>query len=250
LRYIDQHAIAKPSCFPKLRVCHSGAVAMPESSIIERLEKHFGVPLQEGYGLSEATSIVTSNPNDRALQKKGTVGKALPGIQLCIRHPETLEALAIGDVGEVWVKGNTVCQGYWRNPPATSERITAEGWLRTGDIGFLDTESYLTLINRLDDVINVAGLKVYPREIESVLLDHPAIEQVAVFGMPCPKRFQQVVACIVLKPGAVVSWAELKIFCRQSLSGYKIPKRFHEFDTLPQTASGKIQRNLLRASLC
>jgi acyl-CoA synthetase (AMP-forming)/AMP-acid ligase II len=221
---------------------------MPET-VIPQLEALFGVPLQEGYGLSEATSIVTSNPNEKTLHRAGTVGLALPGLKLSIRDPETMDVLGTHQTGEVWVKGPTVCQGYWRNPEATHSRILPDGWLRTGDLGCLDESGYLTLINRQDDVINVAGLKVYPREIEEVIVQHPAVQQVAVLGVPCPRRFQTIVACVVLSQGNDLTLTELKRFCKQSLSGYKVPKILKIMEILPQTASGKIKRHLL-ASTC
>ncbi len=224
-----------------VRVCHSGAAAMPVD-LIEKIENAFDAPVQEGYGLSEATSMVTSNPLTGP-RKPGTVGPAIPGVEIQVWDAENNPT--INNIGEVMVRGAIVMLGYYENVSATESKIIND-WLKTGDLGTLDTDGYLTIASRKDDLINVGGVNVYPKEIELVLRQHPTIEEVVVTGRPSHLYHQEVWAFIVLKTDAEKPSNEaLHQFCEPYLAKFKIPKHFEWRKDLPKTASGKIQRNKL-----
>jgi len=225
-----------------VRVCHSGAAAMPTIWITD-IETAFEAPVQEGYGLSEATSIVCSNPL-HGPRKPGTVGPAISGVRLAIWDADN-QPLPPDTVGEIVLQGDVVMLGYYQNPEATVQKIV-NGWLKTGDLGFLDTDGYLTIVNRKDDLINVGGVNVYPKEIEAVLREHPAIADVAVTGRPSHLYHQEVWAFLVHDPAQPKPSNEaLFQFCQPYLAAFKIPKHFEWREELPKTASGKIQRNKL-----
>jgi long-chain acyl-CoA synthetase len=226
-----------------IRICHSGAAAMPVA-LIEQIELAFGAPVQEGYGLSEATSIVCSNPllGDR---KPGTVGPAIPGVSVSVRD-EAGTALPTGAVGELWVSGPTVMAGYWDNPVETERVLTSDGWLKTGDAAKMDEDGYVTIVDRLDDMMKVGGVKVYPREVEEVLYQHPQIEAVAVVGRPSHLYHQEVHAFVVLRPGTELTLDEVHRFCDGRLAAYKIPKHLHCVDVLPKGPTGKLMRRMLK----
>lgn len=225
-----------------VRVCHSGAAAMPVS-LIQSIEATFNAPLQEGYGLSEGTSMICSNPLT-GTRKPGTVGVAINGVTIAI-WDDNNQPLAANTIGEVVLQGDIVMQGYYKNPQATQQKIVNH-WLKTGDLGSLDTEGYLTIASRKDDLINVGGVNVYPREIETVLLQHPAIQQAAVTGRPSHLYHQEVWAFLVVNKGSKKPTNdELFQYCQQFLASFKIPKHINWVADLPKTASGKIQRNKL-----
>jgi long-chain acyl-CoA synthetase len=240
----------KPPVCEALRVCHSGAAPMP-ISVLNALEATFKVPVQEGYGLSEATSIVCSNPLN-GIRKPGTVGPALPGLRVRVVDPETRSCVTTpNSAGDLEVCGHTLMQGYYQQPQLTQSvlsRPDAEGqvWLRTNDWASIDADGYVSILGRGDDLINVAGVKVYPREVEEVLLQHPAIQAVAVVGEATPVYHQQIRVYAVLQPGqAPPTLRALRAFAKDTLASYKLPRALTWVDTLPQTPSGKIMRRLL-----
>ena len=223
---------------PKLRlVLLGGAATTPE--LLQRCVDE-GVPVATTYGMSEtASQIATTLPGD-AVRKPGTVGKPLMFTQVRVVDDNEND-LPTGEYGEILVKGPTVMQGYYGNPEATAATLR-DGWLHTGDIGYVDDDGDLFLVQRRSDLIISGGENVYPAEVEAVLRQHPAIKEGAVVGINDPEWGQRVAAAIVLHNGKSLSATEVESFCREHLAGYKIPRVVKFVDALPQTASGKIER--------
>ncbi|MEM9950412.1 MAG: o-succinylbenzoate--CoA ligase [Chloroflexota bacterium] len=202
------------------------------------------IPVATTYGLSEASSQVATTLAGDAVKKAGTVGKPLMFTQIKIVDDDG-NPQASGDYGEVLVKGMTVMQGYYNNPDATAKTIR-DGWLHTGDIGYLDADGDLFLVQRRSDLIITGGENVYPAEVEAVLRQLPDIAQVAVVGVDDAEWGQKVATAIVLTENATLSTEDVTIYARQHLAGYKIPRLVRFVDALPLTGSGKIQRNAVR----
>jgi long-chain acyl-CoA synthetase len=224
-----------------LRFCISGSAPLP-GTVLEAFEKRFRAPLLEGYGLSEAAPVVSVNPFD-GVRKPGSAGLPLPGVEVRIVG-ETGEACAAGDVGEVTVKGPNVMEGYLRMPEETAAAVS-DGWLRTGDMGRLDDDGYLFIVDRKKDLILHRGMNVYPREIEEVLLKHPAIAEAAVIGTPHPNHGEVPTAYVILNDGASVTADDVKEACSSQLAAYKVPKAVHFVKDVPRTATGKIHKRKL-----
>ncbi len=231
-----------------LRVCHSGAAPMPQE-VFHQVEAVFGAPVQEGYGLSEASSIITSNPL-HGPRKPGSVGLPLSGLDVRVFQDSEMGdgdvECAAGEIGEIRVRGPVLMQGYYQRPEET-EKVLVNGWLRTKDLAYRDEDGYIFIVDRMDDLINIGGVKVYPREIEEVLYRHPMVASVAVIGTPASIHYQTVKAYVVLKPNEVCSKEDLQTFCQPYLADYKIPKIVEFVDEIPQSATGKILRKELRA---
>lgn len=227
-----------------LRVCHSGAAPMAET-VFHEVERVFGAPVQEGYGQSEASSIITSNPL-HGVRKPGSVGLPLPGIEVCVVDETTLQPVPPHTIGELLAKGETVMQGYWKRPEASAKVLLADGWLRTGDMAYLDTDGYVHIVDRRDDLMNVGGVKVYPREVEEVLYKHPAVQAVAVVGIASELYHHIIKAYVVLRPAVKCTVKDLQTHCRESLAAYKIPQYIEFVGEIPQGATGKILRKELR----
>ncbi len=218
-----------------------GAAPMP-APLITTFETRYGVPIIEGYGLSEGTCASTTNPRN-GLRKPGTVGRALPGQQIAIVGPDGAPVSA-GIPGEVRIKGPTVMRGYLNRPQETAETII-DGWLRTGDIGVLDDDGYLTLVDRAKDMIIRGGENIYPKEIESVLYRHEAIAEAAVVGRPDPVYGQVPVAFVTVKSGAQLSSQDLAEHLAGSLAKYKRPELTF-VESIPKNPVGKIDKPALR----
>ena len=204
-----------------------------------------GVPLTEGYGLTEASPVVCVNPlnSDRYT---GSIGLPVPSTDIFITDSYGNE-LSVGEEGELWVKGPQVMKGYWNNPEETKEVITESGWLATGDIAKVDEKGYVYIVDRKKDMILVSGFNVYPNEVEEVLASHPAIKEVAVVGVKYKDNTELVKACIVLEDGyAKIEKKTITDFCRESLTSYKIPRMIEFMDDLPKTNVGKVLRRELR----
>jgi len=228
-----------------LRLCISGAAPLPKA-VHQKFEEKFGIPLLEGYGLTEASPVVTLNPEDKRVP--GSVGKALPGVQLRIVE-EAGREMPQGDVGEICVRGENVMTGYFENPEATREAFLDDGhqWLKTGDVGFLDAEGYLMISDRKKDLIIVKGLNVYPKEVEDVLLAHPAVQEAAVIGIQDETGDELIKAFVTLKEGAPSDKQELLKLCRSKLAPYKCPRDLEIRKELPKNTLGKILKRTLRA---
>ncbi len=226
----------------RLRVAVSGGAALP-AELLRRFEERFGVPILEGYGLSETSPVATFNRVDRP-RRPGSVGLPVWGVEVKIIAADGTEA-ATGEPGEIAIRGHNVMKGYFRRPEATAEATDAQGWFRTGDVGTRDADGYVYIVDRKKDMIIRGGFNVYPRELEEVLLTHPDVSLAAVVGMPHPSHGEEVKAFVVRVPGAALTEAELVAWCRRNMAAYKYPRIVEFRDTLPMTATGKILKREL-----
>jgi acyl-CoA synthetase (AMP-forming)/AMP-acid ligase II len=230
---------SRPAGAEKLRFIRSCSASLPPQ-VMHDLEQAFGAPVLEAYGMTEAAHQMCSNPLPPAARKPGSVG-AGTGITVSIMDDQG-EHLAIGDRGEVVIKGPNVITGYENNPEANTASFV-DGWFRTGDQGVLDAEGYLTLVGRIKELINRGGEKISPREIDEVLLAHPAVAEAVCFGVPHPTWGEEVAAAVVLREAT--SESDLMAYCKDRLADFKRPKQIHITETIPRTATGKIQRRLV-----
>jgi len=229
--------------FNPVKLCISGAAALPKETFFA-FEKRFRIPLLEGYGLTEASPVVTLNP-PQGLRKSGSIGKSISErIKLKIVDPEGRE-LEPEKIGELLVKGPNVMQGYYQKPQATQEAIK-DGWLYTGDMAKFDQDGYVYIVGRKKEMINVRGLNVYPREIEEVLYQNPKIKEAAVIGVLDSHKGEVPKAFIVLKEKTTASEQEILQYLRQRLANYKIPKYIEFREELPKNTTGKILKRLLK----
>ncbi len=225
-----------------LRLCASGGAPMPVE-LLRAFEETFDVRILEGYGLSETAPVVAFNQLQRP-SKPGTVGLPIFGVDVrCVdEHDNTLPP---GGRGEVIVRGPNVMKGYYGRPEATAAAIRG-GWFRTGDIGQFDSDGYLAIVDRKKDMILRGGFNVYPREIEDVLLTHPAVSQCAVIGVPDPRLGEEIKAVIVRRPAVAVTAEELTAWGREQMAAFKYPRIIEFRDALPVSATGKILKRELR----
>ena len=228
-----------------LRFLRSSSSSMPPQ-VIKELEAIFHAPLIEAYGMTEATHQMASNPLPPKARKPGTVGLAA-GPEIAIMG-EGGALLPAGATGEIVIRGPNVTAGYEANPKANAEAFS-DGWFRTGDQGTMDAEGYVSITGRLKEIINRGGEKVSPREVDEILMDHPAVAQVVCFGMPHAKLGEEVAACVVLREGGTVSERELQEFVGRRAADYKVPKKILFMDEIPKGATGKLQRIGLAAKL-
>ncbi len=228
-----------------LRFIRSSSSSMPPQ-VIRELEEVFGAPLIESYGMTEACHQMASNPLPPAERRPGSVGLAA-GPEVAIMADDG-SLLPRGETGEIVIRGDNVTAGYESNPKANAEAYT-NGWFRTGDQGVLDAEGYVSLTGRLKEIINRGGEKVSPREVDEILMDHPAVAQVVCFGMPHPKLGEEVAACVVLREGQKVTERELQDFTAKRAADFKVPKKILFMEEIPKGATGKLQRIGLAAKL-
>ena len=228
-----------------LRFLRSSSSSIPPQVIAE-LEAIFNAPLIESYGMTEASHQMASNPLPPAVRKPGTVGRAA-GPEIAIMD-EAGALLPAGATGEIVIRGPNVTPGYENNPKANGEAFT-HGWFRTGDQGMLDAEGYLSITGRLKEIINRGGEKISPREVDEVLMDHPAVAQVVTFAIPHDKLGEEVGAVVVLREGKAATDRELRDFLSQRLADYKVPRKIVFMDEIPKGATGKLQRIGLAAKL-
>ena len=221
-----------------LRFLRSSSSSIPPQVITE-LEAVFGSPLIEAYGMTEATHQMASNPLPPAKRKPGAVGLAAgPEVQIM---DEAGNILSPDTVGEIVIRGANVTTGYENNPKANAEGFT-NGWFRTGDQGVKDAEGYVSLTGRLKEIINRGGEKISPREIDEVIMDHPAVAQVVCFGVPHPKLGEEVGAAVVLKEGATATEKDIQAFVATRVADFKVPKKVLILPEIPKGATGKLQR--------
>ncbi|HMM51477.1 MAG TPA: acyl--CoA ligase [Burkholderiaceae bacterium] len=221
-----------------LRFIRSSSSAMPPQ-VIREIEEVFGAPLVEAYGMTEAAHQMAANPLPPRVRKPGTVGIAAGPEAAIMDEAGTL--LAHGNVGEVVIRGENVTRGYENNPKANAEAFT-NGWFRTGDQGVMDAEGYLSITGRLKEIINRGGEKVSPREVDEVLMDHPAVAQVVTFAIPHDKLGEEVGAVVVLREGATLTEKELREFAATRLADFKVPRKVLFMAEIPKGATGKLQR--------
>ena len=227
-----------------LRFVRSSSSSMPPQVIAE-IEATFGCPLIEAYGMTEASHQMASNPL-RGPRKPGSVGVAA-GPEVAVMDMEG-RLLGPGETGEVVIRGANVTAGYENNPKANAETLK-DGWLRTGDVGRLDQDGFLTLSDRSKDVIISGGTNIYPREVEEALLTHPDVREVSAIGVPDSDWGEIVVACVVLENGAAADDAGLDAHCLASIARFKRPKRYVYLDALPKNNYGKVLKTELRAMM-
>ncbi|GAB4264886.1 MAG: acyl-CoA synthetase [Candidatus Promineifilaceae bacterium] len=230
-----------------LRLITSGSDRLPDDLFL-KARQIYGHTLLERYGMTE-TGMNLSNPL-HGERRVGSVGLPLPGVEARIVHPETGDPLPDGEIGEVQIRGPHVFKGYWQQPEKTAESFTADGWLKTGDLGLREPDGYFTLKGRSKDLIITGGYNVYPPEVELVLAEHPTVAASAVIGCPDETWGERVTAVIIPKPGATPNPDDIITYCRQKLAHYKAPKQIVFTDTFPRNALGKIQKAKLRQTLC
>ncbi|MET8766941.1 AMP-binding protein [Streptomyces sp. NPDC004658] len=227
----------------------SGGAPVPPA-LVERFRERFGPYIRVGYGLTECTAPCASVPPHLQAPVdpvSGTLSVGLPGADTVVRIVDEQGAeVPLGEHGEIVVRGPQVVPGYWRRPDATAETFP-DGELRTGDIGFMDEQGWLYVVDRKKDMINASGFKVWPREVEDVLYTHPAVREAAVVGVPDGYRGETVKAYISLRPEAEADPDELAVYCKERLAAYKYPRQVEILPDLPKTASGKILRRELRS---
>ncbi|MGN7176520.1 long-chain-fatty-acid--CoA ligase [Cytobacillus sp. SAFR-174] len=223
--------------------CISGSAALPVE-VQQKFEEITGGKLVEGYGLTESSPVTHANFLWDRPRVKGSIGVPWPDTDAAIFSLETGEALPAGEVGEIAVKGPQVMKGYWKRSEET-EQTLRDGWLLTGDLGYMDEKGYFYVVDRKKDMIIAGGFNIYPREIEEVLYEHPAVQEVVAAGIPDPYRGETVKAYIVLKEGKEATEDELDQFARKHLAAYKVPRLYEFRRELPKTAVGKILRRAL-----
>jgi len=222
----------------KLRFIRSSSSSLPPQ-VMKALEETFDAPVIEAYAMTEASHQMTSNPLPPRSRKPGTVGVAA-GPEVGIMD-ENGELLSRGSVGEIVIRGENVTPGYENNPKANAENFT-NGWFRTGDQGVMDPEGYLSITGRLKEIINRGGEKISPREVDDVLMDHPAVQQVVTFAMPHPKLGEEVAAAVVLREGHQATEHDIREFAASHLADFKVPRKVLFLDEIPKGATGKLQR--------
>ena len=246
---VIHHPEVKKFSLRTVRGCISGGAALP-TAVIKAFGELTGGTLVEGYGLSEASPVTHCNPmGEGASIRDGSIGIPIPFTDAeVLDMDDPSKRLGVGEVGELAVKGPQVMLGYWNNKAETENVMTKDGWLLTGDIAKMDSDGYFYIVDRKKDMIDVAGLKVYPREVEELLFTHPGVKEAAVVGMPDDYRGEAVSAYVVLKPESKgkVTEAEIIQFCRASLATYKAPRKVTFVDELPKTLVGKVLRRRLR----
>jgi long-chain acyl-CoA synthetase len=222
-----------------LHFCRSASASLPPEHLLG-FEKKFGVGVIETMGLTETAAPAFSNPLQVELRKLGSVGKAT-GCEAQVVN-EQFQALADGNTGEVVIRGGQVMAGYYKNPQATQAAVTPDGWLRTGDLGHRDADGFFFITGRIKELIIKGGENIAPREIDEVLLRFPDVLDAAATGIPDKHYGQEIMACVVLRPGCQPDEAALRAFCTTHLGRYKCPKVIHFVDDLPRGPSGKVQR--------
>ncbi|MBU1170405.1 MAG: long-chain fatty acid--CoA ligase [Proteobacteria bacterium] len=227
-----------------LRIGVSGASSLP-IEIIKGIEKKYNIPIVEGYGLSETCPVAAFNHVNKK-RKPGSVGTPIWGISIKLFDKENKE-VPQGEVGEIVIQGHNVMKGYYKKPEATAEAFQSTSWFHTGDLGKKDDEGYLYIIDRVKDMIIRGGFNVYPREIEEVLLTHPAVSLASVIGVPSEKHGDEIKAFIVPKPGQTISEQEILDWSKKQMANYKYPRIVEIRDSLPMTATGKILKKELKA---
>jgi long-chain acyl-CoA synthetase len=243
LEHVATGTIAPARIAEHLRVCVSGGAPMPVE-VLRRFESTFGVRVLEGYGLSETSPVVCFNQLQRP-SKPGTVGFPIFGVEVrCVDDDGRI--VAVGERGEIVVRGPNVMKGYFNRPESTEEAMR-NGWFHTGDIGVIDGEGYVAVVDRKKDMILRGGFNVYPRELEEVLMTHPAVSLVAVIGVPDERLGEEVKAFVVKRAGSAVTEEELLAWGREEFASYKYPRLLEFVPSLPMTASGKILKRALKS---
>lgn len=229
-----------------IEACISGAA--PLSPEVQRdFEQVTGGRVVEGYGLTEASPVTHCNPV-HGERRAGTIGLPFPSTEARVVDPVSAEPIRTGEVGELVIRGPQVMAGYWERPEETAAALR-DGWLHTGDMATMSEDGFFTIVDRAKDLIIVGGLNVYPREVEEVLVSHPAVRDAAVIGVPEERHGEVPYAFVVLEPGSTLTDADLLAHCHENLARYKVPSRIEVRDELPKTMIGKVLRKDLRAEM-
>lgn len=218
------------------------AAAKLSVDIVKQWQEHYGAIIHEGYGLTETSPFACYNHYLK--YKAGSVGMPIDNVEMKVVN-EAGEEVALGEIGEIVVRGPNVMSGYWNRPDETT-KVLSKGWFRTGDLGRMDEDGYFYLVDRLKDMINVSGFKVYPAEVERIIASHPAVAESAVYGVPDKLKGEIVRANVRLKPNQVLTEAEMMAFCSKVLAAYKVPQAISFVDSLPKNATGKVLKRVLR----
>jgi acyl-CoA synthetase (AMP-forming)/AMP-acid ligase II len=243
------HPRCKTVDFSRLKYIIYGASPIPLDLLRECISM-FGAQFLQAYGMTETTgTIVMLPPEDHDPNgnvRMRSAGKALPGVELKIVDADGSE-MPVGEVGELITRSSNNMAGYWNLPEASAKTITPDGWVYTGDAGYLDADGYLFIHDRVKDMIITGGENVYPAEVESAIYGHPAVQEVAVIGVPDEKWGEAVKAVCVPKAGTTIDEADVIAWARTKIAGFKVPKSVDVIDALPRNPSGKILRKDLRA---
>lgn len=239
ISYLLEGATPARKQIAHIRFCRSASAALP-SEHLSAFEQKFGIGIIETMGLTETVAPAFSNPLDAAERKLGSVGRA-SGCEACVIDVN-LAPVPDGQTGEIAIRGPNVMRGYYKNDDATRATFTPDDWLRSGDLGYRDSDGFFYIIGRIKELIIKGGENIAPREIDEALLLHPAVLDAAAVGIPDRHYGQEIMACIVLRPGHAVDEAALREFCLEQLGRYKTPKILRFVDELPRGPSGKVQR--------
>jgi long-chain acyl-CoA synthetase len=220
-----------------LRICVSGGAALP-LEVLHGFEAAFGCVVLEGYGLSETSPVASFNRAD-AVRKPGSIGTPVDGVEMRLLDPSQ------EGVGEIAIRGHNVMKGYWRNPDATAQAIDADGWFRSGDLARVDEDGCYFIVDRKKELIIRGGYNVYPREIEEVIYEHPAVREAAVIGIPHPELGEEIGAAVALRAGVEVNEADVREFVKSQVAAYKYPRHLWFVDELPKGATGKILKRAI-----
>jgi len=237
-------ALAKPEDFKTVRFAMSGGTTLPEK-IITNFKEKFGLPIAEGYGLSETSPAVFLTTHGK--ERVGSVGNILAEEEVKLVDAEGNE-VAVGEPGEVLVRGGNVMLGYWKNPEATKAAFDKDGWLHTGDIAKCDADGYYYIVDRIKEMIISMGENIYPREVEEVIYKFESIQDAAVVGVEDKLRGQAGACFYVLKEGATLNKQAFRKFLQENLALYKIPREFHQLQEMPRTSTGKISKKTILAN--
>ncbi|MBW7900742.1 MAG: AMP-binding protein [Rhodocyclaceae bacterium] len=236
----DAATAPRRGALPALRFCRSASAPLPPEQH-RAFEARFGIGIVETLGLTETAAPILANPADVERRRIGSPGKA-SGCETRIVDPANGRAVEDGRVGEIVVRGNNVMRGYYKAPEESAAAFTADGWLRTGDLGYRDADGFHFVTGRLKELIIKGGENIAPREIDEALLQHPAVLEAAAVGVPDANYGQEILAGVVLRPGADCDEAALRAFCRERLGAFKTPRYLHFLPELPKGPSGKVQR--------
>jgi long-chain acyl-CoA synthetase len=226
-----------------LELCVSGGAAMPVD-VMRRFEERFGCIVLEGYGLSETSPIASFSRAERE-RKPGSIGLPIDGVEMRVVADDGTE-VPQGEVGEIAIRGPNVMKGYWQRPEATAEAIDPAGWFRTGDLARVDEDGYFFIVDRKKEMIIRGGFNVYPREIEEVLYEHPAVHEAAVIGIPHESLGEEVTAAVSLKPGSEATAEDLRDYVKERVAAYKYPRKVWVLDELPKGPTGKISKREIK----
>jgi len=245
---LEKAARARGVDLAGIRFAISGAMSLPVR-VVETWEKATGGLLVEGYGMTETSPVALGNPIGPT-RRPGTVGVPFPSTEIRIVDPEdpTVDR-GVDEEGELLIRGPQVFSGYWNRPSETAATLLADGWLRSGDVATVSADGFVTIVDRMKELIITGGFNVAPTEVEAALLSHPSVADVAVVGLPSARGDEDVTAAVVLAPGATLDVEALRAHCRTLLSAYKVPRTIVERDELPRSLIGKVLRRVVRDEL-